>query len=95
MFYSPKKNIEAFIEAKNEEIKTLKQKILGTRITYDEIDGAKDRLQKLKATHLMLEKEGYQELKDLLKTTHHAVNDLAQKKSRLLEEYEAKKKEVN
>ena len=37
MFYSPKKNIEAFIEAKNEEINALKKKILGTRVTYEEM----------------------------------------------------------
>lgn len=37
MFYSPKKNLEAFLEAKNDEIKSLKQKILGTRITYEDM----------------------------------------------------------
>lgn len=73
MFYSPKKNIEAFIEAKNEEIKTLKQKILGTRVTYEEMEEAKARLHKLKAAHHSISQENHQELKDLLKSTHQAV----------------------
>lgn len=86
MFYSPKKNIEAFIEAKNEEIKALKQKILGTRVTYEEMSEARERLDRLKASHLLLEKDDHQELKDLLKTTQHAINELTQKKNKALEE---------
>ena len=42
--FSPKKNIEDFIEAKNQEIESLKSKILSERITYEEIDKAKSHL---------------------------------------------------
>lgn len=84
MFYSPKKNIEAFIETKNEEIKTLKQKILGTRVTVDQMDEAKDRLNRLKSSHVALEGEDHLELKELLKTTQQAVTELVKKKNKLV-----------
>ena len=41
MIYSPKKKIETFIQAKNEEIQSLKSKILSERVTYEEIDQAR------------------------------------------------------
>ena len=93
MFYSPKKNIEAFIEAKNEEIKTLKQKILGTRVTYEQMDDAKLRLNKLKSSQITLEKEDFEEMKGLLRSTHQAVTDLVEKKNRLSEELGSRKKD--
>lgn len=85
MFYSPKKNLEAFIEAKNDEIKSLKQKILGTRITYDDMETAKSRLSGLKNSYLHLQREDHLELKEVLKTSHQAINDLVKKKNRLAE----------
>ena len=48
MIYSPKKNIESFIEAKNEEIQTLKSKIMTERVTYEEMEQAKTILDSLK-----------------------------------------------
>lgn len=94
MFYSPKKNIESFIEAKNEEIKALKQKILGTRVTYDDMNQARDCLDKLKASHLLLEREDHLEIKNLLRTTQQAVADLSQKKNYAIEQLEARKRET-
>ena len=86
MFYtSPKKNIEAFIESKNEEIKTLKQKILGSRVTYEDMQSAKSRLTQLKASHIGLQKEDHLDLKEVVKNSLQAVNDLVKKKNRLLE----------
>ena len=41
MIYSPKKKIETFIKAKNEEIQSLKSKILSERVTFEEIDQAR------------------------------------------------------
>lgn len=63
MYYSPRKNIEAFIETKNEEIKSLKQKILGSRVSYDDMDNAKSRLTTLKSSIINLQKEDHLELK--------------------------------
>lgn len=63
MYYSPKKNIETFIESKNEEIKTLKQKILGSRVTFEDMEVAKSRLTSLKSSHLQLQKEDHLDLK--------------------------------
>lgn len=75
MFYtSPKKNIETFIETKNEEIKSLKQKILGSRVTYEDMEGAKSRLTSLKSSHANLQKEDHIEMKEVLKTSLQAVN---------------------
>ena len=83
MFYSPKKNIEAFIEAKNQEIESLKSKILSERVTYDEMEKAKTHLDKLKRDQMELSKENFEELKDVLRSSHQAVNDLIQKKNLL------------
>jgi hypothetical protein len=58
MYYSQKKNIETFIESKNEEIKTLKQKMLGSRVTYEDMEVAIFRLTSLKFSHLQLQKGG-------------------------------------
>lgn len=63
MFYSPRKNIDAFIESKNEEIKSLKQKILGSRVTYEDMETAKSRLATIKNSYVNLEKEDHLELK--------------------------------
>ena len=59
MYYSPRKNIEAFIESKNEEIQSLKQKILGPRVTYEDMDTAKSRLTILKSSYINLQKEDH------------------------------------
>ena len=59
MIYTPKKNIESFIQAKNEEIQTLKSKILSERVTYEEMDQAKTHLDTLKEDQLKLSKEGF------------------------------------
>lgn len=83
MIYSPKKNIEAFIEAKNQEIESLKSKILSERVTYDEMEKAKTHLDKLKRDQMELSKENFEELKDVLRSSHQAVNDLIQKKNLL------------
>ena len=59
MIYSPKKNIEAFIEAKNQEIESLKSKIVSERVTYEEMDKAKSHLEKLKHDQMELSKENF------------------------------------
>ena len=60
MIYSPKKNIESFIEAKNEEIQTLKSKIMTERVTFDEMEQAKTILDSLKKDQVQLSKEGFE-----------------------------------
>lgn len=55
---------------------------------------AKERLDRLKASQILLEKEDHQELKDLLKTTTQAINDLTLKKNRELEELESRRKDL-
>lgn len=56
-------DIGDFIEQKNEEIRNLKNKILGSRVTYDDMQTAKSRLDNLRLVQTQLEKEDYLELK--------------------------------
>ena len=94
MIYSPKKNIEAFIEAKNQEIQSIKGKILTEKVTYEEMETAKSHLDKLKQAQIDLSKEGFEDLKDTLRNSHHAVNDLVQQKGLINNEVDGKKKEL-
>lgn len=52
-------DISEFIEQKNEEIQNLKTKILGSSVTYDEMQLAKSKLDDLRLTQIKLEKEDY------------------------------------
>lgn len=94
MIYSPKKNIEAFIEAKNQEIQSIKGKIITEKVTYEEMETAKSHLDKLKQSQIDLSKESFDELKDTLRNSHHAVNDLVQQKGLMNNEVDSKKKEL-
>lgn len=52
-------DISEFIEQKNEEIQNLKTKILGSSVTYDDMQHAKSKLDDLRLTQIKLEKEDY------------------------------------
>ena len=58
------------------------------------MDNAKSRLTILKSSYLNLQKEDHLELKQVLKNSLQAVNDLVKRKNRLQEQLESQQKQT-